>query len=44
LHNFSPRDKIGRMMDYCLDQLGRKPARMFTSVKPFPDDSRVATK
>jgi len=39
LHNFSPRDKIGRMMDYCLDQPGRKPARMFTSVKPFPDDS-----
>ena len=39
LHNFSPRDKIGRMMDYCLDQPGRKPVRMFTSIKPLPGDS-----
>ena len=27
LHIFSPRDNIGLMMDYCLDQLGRKPGR-----------------
>ncbi|MFI5209771.1 MAG: MlaD family protein [Gemmatimonadales bacterium] len=35
---------ISLMMDYYLDQLGRKPVRMFTGIKPFPGDSGVATK
>jgi ABC-type transporter Mla subunit MlaD len=35
---------ISLMMDYYLDQLGRKPVRMFTGIKPYPGDSGVPGK
>jgi ABC-type transporter Mla subunit MlaD len=34
---------ISLMMDYYLDQLGRKPVRMFTGIKPYPGDSGAGT-
>jgi hypothetical protein len=33
---------IRLMMDYPLDQPGRKPVRMFTDLRPCPGDSGVA--
>jgi len=35
--------RISVKMEYYLDQLGRKPIRMFTGIKPFPDDSTGGT-
>lgn len=31
--------RISLKMEYYLDQLGRKPIRMFTGIKPYPSDS-----
>ena len=35
--------RISLKMEYYLDQLGRKPIRMFTGIRPYPDDSTGGT-